>query len=60
MAEENKRQRVLDRLKDRAIKAESLRVAGQYAEAERLQRQVLRETVQIQGLEDRATLMAKG
>lgn len=60
MAEENERQRVLGRLVDRAIGAESLRVAGQYAEAERLQMKILQETVQIQDPEDRATLTAKG
>jgi len=38
MAEENERQRALDRLRDRDIE---LREAGKYAEAERLQRQML-------------------
>jgi tetratricopeptide (TPR) repeat protein len=57
MAEESERQRALDRLGDRAIE---LREAGKYAEAERLQRQILKDTLLIRGLKDRATLWAKG
>lgn len=60
MAEQNERQQALKRLDDRAVEAESLRVAGQYAGAERLQRQILQENLQIRGLEDRTTLMARG
>jgi len=57
MDEESERQRALDRLGDKAI---GLREAGKYAEAERLQRQILQHTLPIRGLEDPATLWAKG
>jgi hypothetical protein len=60
MADLRDQQQTLERLDNSAKEAAFLRNNGQYAEAERLQRQIAREILQIRGLEDRATLVAEG
>lgn len=60
MAEAYERQQALKRLQNSADEAAIIREGGQYAEAERRQRLIIRATFDILGLEDRATLMAEG
>jgi tetratricopeptide (TPR) repeat protein len=60
MADLRDQQQTFGRLDNSAKEAAFLRNNGQYAEAERLQRQIVREILQIRGLEDRATLVAEG
>lgn len=60
MAEQEQRQRPLERLSKNASEVTSLVREGKYGEAERFQQQILEDNCRLLGPEDRETRFAKG